>query len=75
MSILARPRADLLRLCLIVELFLEKGNDDLGMAKEGGALRLQLGLDRPEQPEAHLVVIARERDHETTPPVAFLVSA
>ena len=31
---------------------------------------LQPGLDRPEQPEAHLAVIARERDHETHPPVA-----
>ena len=31
---------------------------------------LQPGLDSPEQPEAHLAVIARERDHETHPPVA-----
>src|SRR5271165_6068459 len=31
--------------------------------------RLQLGLDRPEQPEAHLAVIARERDHEMDPPM------
>ena len=31
-------------------------------------LRLQPGLDRLEQPEAHLV-IARERDHETDPPM------
>jgi hypothetical protein len=34
------------------------------------SLRLQPGLDSPEQPEAHLAVIARERDHETHPPVA-----
>src|SRR6476469_8257674 len=33
-------------------------------------LRLQPGLDSPEQPEAHLAVIARERNHETHPPVA-----
>src|SRR4029450_6262036 len=33
-------------------------------------LRLQPGLDSPKQPEAHLAVIARERDHETHPPVA-----
>jgi hypothetical protein len=32
--------------------------------------RLQLGLDGPKQPEAHLAVIARERDHETHPPMA-----
>ena len=32
--------------------------------------RLQPGLESPEQPEAHLAVIARERDHETHPPVA-----
>src|SRR5947208_3424192 len=32
--------------------------------------RLQLGPDSPEQPKAHLAVIARERDHETHPPVA-----
>ena len=32
--------------------------------------RLQPGLDGPEQSEAHLVVIARERDHETHLPVA-----
>ena len=30
-----------------------------------GELRLQPGLDSPEQPEAHLAVIVRERDHET----------
>jgi hypothetical protein len=33
-------------------------------------LRLEPGLDSPKQPEAHLAVIARERDHETHPPVA-----
>src|ERR1700731_1266429 len=32
--------------------------------------RLQLGLDSAEQPEPHLVVIARERDHETHPAMA-----
>ena len=32
--------------------------------------RLQLGLCGPKQPEAHLAVIARERDHETHPPMA-----
>jgi drug/metabolite transporter (DMT)-like permease len=32
--------------------------------------RLQSGLDSPEQPEAHLAVIALERDHETHLPVA-----
>jgi hypothetical protein len=34
------------------------------------SLRLEPGLDNPEQPEAHLAVIARERDQETHPPVA-----
>jgi hypothetical protein len=34
------------------------------------SLPLPPGLDSPEQPEAHLAVIARERDHETHPPVA-----
>src|SRR5262245_26674173 len=33
-------------------------------------LQLQPGLDSPKQPEAHLAVIARERDYETHPPVA-----
>ena len=32
--------------------------------------RLQSGLDSVEQPEPHLVVIARERDHETHPAMA-----
>jgi hypothetical protein len=32
--------------------------------------RLQPGLDSAEQPEPHLVVIARERDHETHPAMA-----
>src|SRR5262249_54217808 len=32
--------------------------------------KLQPGLDRPEQPEAHLAVIARERDHEADLPMA-----
>src|ERR1700722_2199923 len=32
--------------------------------------RLQLGLDSAEQPEPHLLVIARERDHETHPAMA-----
>jgi Benzoate membrane transport protein len=32
--------------------------------------RLQPGLDSAEQPEPHLVVIARERDHETRPAMA-----
>src|SRR5919198_5540753 len=36
----------------------------------GARLRLQPGLDSSKQPEAHLAVIARERDHETHPPVA-----
>ena len=29
-------------------------------------------FDRPEQPETHLAVIARERDHETDPPMACI---
>jgi len=33
-------------------------------------LELKPGLNSPEQPEAHLVVIARERDHKTHLPVA-----
>src|SRR5579872_1176572 len=35
-----------------------------------GETPLQLGLDRPKQPEARLPVIARERDHETDLPMA-----
>ena len=35
-----------------------------------GGLHLQPGLDSPEPPEAHLIVIARERDHETNLPNA-----
>ena len=36
----------------------------------GARLRLQPRLDSPQQPEAHLSVIARERDHETDLPMA-----
>ena len=32
--------------------------------------KLKLGHDSPEQPETHLIVIARQRDHETHPAVA-----
>ena len=35
-----------------------------------GETALQPGLDGPEQPEAQLVVICRERDHETHPSLA-----
>src|SRR5206468_17848 len=41
-----------------------------GNVETAGETRLQPRLDSPEQPEAHLVVIARERNHETHPPVA-----
>jgi hypothetical protein len=40
-----------------------------------GSLHLQPGLDSREPPEAHLIVIARERDHETNLPNASDIQA
>ena len=35
-----------------------------------GGLHLQPGLDSPEPPETHLILVDRERDHETNLPNA-----
>jgi hypothetical protein len=35
-----------------------------------GGLHLQPGLDSPEPPETHLILVDRERDHETNLPDA-----
>ena len=37
------------------------------MTPARAGLRLKPGLNSPEQPEAHLVVIARGQDHKTHP--------
>src|SRR5262245_41670720 len=46
------------------------GTDGRGNVLRWAKLRLQPRLDGAEQPEAHLAVIARERDHETHPAAA-----
>src|SRR5262249_6663214 len=42
----------------------------VGNIDPASALRLQRRLDGPEQPEAHLAVVAPQRDHEAHLPVA-----
>ena len=53
------PKVDIADIC-----------ERVGNIDRWAELRLQPGLDSPEQPEAHLAVIARERDHETDLPMA-----
>jgi len=41
-----------------------------GISGQQVKLLLQPRLDRAQQPEAHLAVVALERDHEADPPMA-----